>query len=142
MIYFDTSYLARLYFEDSGWEKVRQLTEANHLACCIHGRAEVMSAIHRKFREGIFTVIEFRQVLEQFELDCNRGAYHWLPLSTAVTACLKRTYEVLPKMVSMRAADAMHLACAAENGFREIHSNDRNLLAAATHFRLRGINII
>ena len=142
MIYFDSNYLARLYLDDPGWETVRNLAARAPLACCLHGQAEVNAALHRKLREGIFTPVEYRQVLEQFELDCATNAYNWLPLSPAVVERLTKTYQRLPATVFLRAADALHLACAAANHFREIHSNDHQLLAAATHFGLKGVNVI
>lgn len=142
MIYFDASYVARLYLEDPGWEKVRELAARNPLACCIHGRSEVIAAFHRKLREGAFTPVQYGQVLQQFALDCRENAYRWLPLSLAVTARLGKTFESLPKTTFLRASDAIHLACAAENRLREVHSNDQRLLAAASTFGLKGIDVI
>ncbi len=43
---------------------------------------------------------------------------------------------------NLRAADALHLACALEHGFREIFSNDRHLLASAAAFKITGRNVI
>lgn len=142
MIYFDTSYLVRLYFEDPGWQQVRELSRKDHIACCLFGRAEALAAFHRKFREGALNLRQLLVLLEQFELECETGAFQWLPLSEVVLARLHKAYARLPKSVHLRAGDAVHLACAAENGFREVYSNDRQLLDSAPNFGLRGQNVI
>lgn len=142
MIYLDASYVARLYLDDQGFEAVRELARRDAVACCLHGQAEVIAAIHRKHREGVFTATQYRQVLEQFDLDCGQDAFRWLPLSPAVAARAKAVYEALSPTLFLRAADALHLACAAENRFREIHSNDQRLLAAAGRFGLKGVDVI
>jgi predicted nucleic acid-binding protein len=141
MIYFDVSYIVRLYFEDQGWERVRALAAQSPLACSLHGYAETVAAMHRKLREGVLTSSEFRHVLHQFTVDCDANAYRWLPVSLAVVAKAKASYENLPKTVFLRSSDALHLASASENAFREIYSNDAHLLAAAGHFSLRGVDI-
>ena len=142
MIYLDVSYILRLYIEDPGWEKVRTLAAQAPVACSLHGHAEVIAALHRKFREGVFTVSEFRQVLDQFDVDCDNKAYRWLPVSPTVVGRVQQSYRTLPSSVFLRASDALHLACASENQFREIYSNDKRLLDAAEHFTVKGINII
>ena len=92
MIYFDTSYVARLYFEDPGWEKVRALAETDRLACCIHGRAETVAAFHRKFREGAINRGDWATLFRQFDRECELGAFRWLPLSAVVVSRLAAVY--------------------------------------------------
>jgi len=142
VIYFDTSYVARLYLNDPGWEKVRALAETDHLACCIHGHAETVATFHRKFREGVIGSTALTALLRQFDQECEAGAFRWLALSETVISRLARVYASLPATVALRAADAIHLACASEHDLKRIYSNDARLLASASHFGLAGINVI
>jgi predicted nucleic acid-binding protein len=142
LIYFDTSYVVRLYFEDPGWQEVRELAAGDHIACCLLGYVETVAAFHRKFRERVIDDKDLKTLLGEFHRESEAGAFQWLPLSEAVGSRVRGACAHLPRQVCLRAGDAIHLACAAENGFREVHSNDRNLLAAARHFGLRGVDLI
>jgi predicted nucleic acid-binding protein len=142
MLYFDTSYLVRLHTKDAGWERVRAFAATDNIACCLHGQAEVISAFHRKFREGTVSQKDLQTLLTEFDKDCSAGAYRWLPLSPTVIVRLAKVYAGLPSTVAVRAADALHLACAVDAGFNTVHSNDVRLLNAAGHFGLKGVNVI
>jgi predicted nucleic acid-binding protein len=142
VIYLDTNYLVRLYWADPGFETVRELAASDHVACALHGQAELVAAFHRKLREGIITLKSFRALLAQFETDHKAGAFQWLPSSPEVLQRVRDVYAGLPGSVYLRGADALHLATAALNGFGVVYSNDAHLLAAAGNFGLKGVNII
>ena len=141
MIYFDTSYLLRCYYDDPGYEAVRRLADQDQLACCGHGRVELAAALHRKLRERALTASDMTFLRQQIEQDSGQGHIVWLPVTEHLLDEAARQYEALGAAVFLRAADSLHLTCARLNGLAEIHSNDQHLLAAASHFGLKGIDV-
>ncbi len=142
MRYFDTAYILKLYLcEDGSDDVMRSANESGGLASSGLAISELHAALHRTLREKRLDRSEFDAVLERFHADVELGMWHWLPVSMAIHQRVATTYRGLSAAVFLRAADAIHLATAAEHGFRQIYSNDRHLLAAAPHFRLRGIDL-
>jgi predicted nucleic acid-binding protein len=141
MLYFDSCYIVRLYLADAGWQQVRTLAATKKVACSLHGKVEVVAAFHRKFREGSLSQRQFSETLQQFESDTQALAFSWLPLSDNVLSRTTSQFGNLPATVQVRAADALHLACAKENSFTEIFSNDKLLLKAAPYFGLNPRNV-
>ena len=141
--YYDATYLFKLQCIEAGSSQVKaHASGIAVISCAVHGRAEFVSACHRKVREGHATPQHLRSMLDQFHLDCQKGAISLLPLSERMFERVERAYLTSLGVQPLRAADALHLACAAEHGFREVYSNDRHFLAAAPHFGLKGINVI
>ncbi len=142
MIYFDAAYIAKFYLDEPESPAVRALAETDgEVACSLHGRIEVLTVFHRKLRERAISPKAFAALCEQFESDCAIRLWEWLPLTAGLVDDLARKLRRLSPSVFLRAADALHLASAAEGGFAEIYSNDRHLLAAASHFTLRGTSV-
>jgi predicted nucleic acid-binding protein len=143
MLYFDTTYLFRVYSTEPGHDAVKTLLEGtDKLATAWHGRAEFASILLRKRREGADLPEQLASLGDQFQNDCRMDFVELLPLSEAVMIRLESVLSTAPATTHLRAADALHLACAAEHGFAEVHSNDRHFLAAAPLFGLRGVNVI
>lgn len=142
MTYFDAAYIAKFYLDEPDSDAVRALAEeVGEVACCLHGRIEVLTVFHRKLREEAFSRTAFDALCDQFDADCVASVWEWLPVSSALVSGLADRIRQLSREVFIRAADALHLASASEQGFREIFSNDKHLLAAASHFGLRGVKI-
>ena len=141
MIYFDATFLVRLYFDDPGFGKVRALVgNADTVSSSILGKMETEAALHRKFRERALTHYALTEINQQL-LDNSADYLHqWLSLTPAVMNRVHAAFLGLPANVFLRTGDAIHLATAAEAGFKEIYSNDRHLLAAAPLFKLKAIN--
>ena len=144
MNYLDSSYLVRLYIRQPGSDAVvAHLTGMSHFVCCLHGRLEVVSALKRQQREGGTDSRGLRAALAELARDeTARQLLTWLPIEPALIKFACEKMASLPAATFLRAADALHLACAAEHGCKEIYSHDRHLLGAAPYFGLRGIDVI
>ena len=140
---FDTTYLFRVYSTEPGHEAVKDLLrQAESLATAWHGRAEFAAVLLRKRREGSDPAEFIDRLDRQFQRDCQSGLVRFLPLTEAVMCRLESVLRTAHVATILRAADALHLACAAEHGFKAVYSNDRHFLAAAPLFGLRGVNVI
>ena len=142
MIYFDTSYLVRLYYDDSGADAVRALAATDHVACAAYGQVEMSAAFHRKLREGAIRPAAYAALLGQVRTHQEAGAFQWLVQGPEIFARIADVYARLPATVFLRGADALHLATAAEHGLKVVYSNDAHLLAAAKYFGIAGKNVI
>ncbi|NNC89381.1 MAG: type II toxin-antitoxin system VapC family toxin [Akkermansiaceae bacterium] len=139
--YFDTAFLFRLYWDDAGFEAVREFASSTPgISCALHGKVEFLAAAHRKFREGAERGT-INTLLDQFLIDGRDGGIEWLPLTSEVMARVDGVYRQAPADTFLRAADALHLATASVAGHRTIYSNDRHLLAAAPLFGLEGVDL-
>ena len=142
-IYFDAAYLGKLHWIEPGSAEVQTLAgTADQIVCSHHGRAEFCSIGFRKLREGLANAAILQAVFAQFNADVANGGIHLLPLTEAILDRVEAVFATAPATTYLRAADALHLATAAENGFTEIHSNDKHLLSAAPLFGLAGVNVI
>src|SRR5213593_825412 len=83
MIYFDSSYVAKCYLNETGSSAVRQLAESQPaLACSEYARIEVTSTFLRNLREGLLNNAHFRLVKLQFKGDDTCGIWIWLPVTS------------------------------------------------------------
>lgn len=103
MIYFDTSYLVRLYLRDHGFAEVRKLAASDEMAVSIHGRAETAAALHRAFRERRAGSESSQYLLRQFQTDYSTGGIHWLPLTEAVFERVESVFLTAPADAYLRA---------------------------------------
>lgn len=141
--YYDTNYLFKLQCWERGSLEVRaHAATVNVLCTAAHGRAEFASAAFRKVREGAASAYDYQLALAQLRLDASSGHLRFLPLTDSILERVEAVYLRAEVSTFLRAADALHLATAAEYGFGEIHSNDKHLLAAAPLFFLKGVNVI
>lgn len=143
MIYFDAAYIAKCYLNEPGAERVRAVArQAPGLASCELGRLEFACILHRHRRERHVTAREARAIWREFTSDERTGVWQWLPVTFALVARTCNDVRRFRRRPFLRAGDALHLACARENGFKQVYTNDRHMLAGSRYFGLAGLDVL
>ncbi len=142
MIYFDACYIAKFYLAEPDSANVIAFAKGNpNIGCLLIGKAEVIAVFHRKLRESVVDVSGFQLLCEQFEADCASGLWQWRAVDDALLASSARRVRGLSATTFLRAADGLHLACAAEEGCTAIHTSDHHMIAAAPAFGLQAVTL-
>lgn len=142
MSYFDSAYIAKFYVDEPESETVRRLAETlGRVHCCALGRIEVAGVFHRKWREGAFSEREFHEVSAQFADDCTAGLWAWISVTDRLVMDAAESLRTLSKRITIRSADALHLACAREHGLRRVYTNDKHMIRAAPAFGIEAKGI-
>jgi predicted nucleic acid-binding protein len=92
-------------------------------------------------REDAVSLRDVRDLAARFSDHIEDGLWNLIPVNEAL---LRRTSALMlsaPHDLFIRTADAVHLATAHELGEREVWTNDRHMLAAASYFGLTGRSV-
>lgn len=142
-MYFDTSYIAKFYFNEPESSRIRDLVRRNPDAICssLWAVAEFHAVLHRRIREGSHSRSTAGDLASRFSAHIGDGLWNLIPVTEAL---LRRTGALMlaaPRDLFIRTADAVHLTTAQEAGEREVWTNDRHMLAAAAYFGLSGRSV-
>jgi len=144
VIYFDTTFLAKTYLNESGSGEVREFLRDSGevVASSSLARAELVAVFHRHLREGHLSESNYQLVLKQYELDLRTQLWEWLPVKEDLWTMIEESFASLPETVFLRGADAMHLLTAKSHEFPEVFTNDRHMLKACGALGLKGRNLL
>ena len=85
---------------------------------------------------------EVTAILKNFEEDETKGVWHWFGVTSELLDTARKAVLDIPRTVFVRSGDALHLACAQEQGFQDVYTSDRHMLQAARYFQLTGVDVL
>jgi predicted nucleic acid-binding protein len=130
--FFDSSAFAKRYVEEPGSQNVDSLCqEATEVALSVLCVPEIISALNRRIREGILTRREYAEAKQYLSQDIRDAAIINI-LPQVVSTCTK-----ILEASSVRAADALQVACALEWETELFVSSDKRQISAAKKVGLR-----
>jgi len=141
-MYFDTSYIAKFYFNEPESPRVRELVrKADVIYSSLWALAEFHAVLHRRMREGGSSPRNARELASRFSEHIEDGLWNLIPVTEAVLRRISALILAAPGDLFIRTADAVHLTTAQEMGERAVWTNDRHMLAAAAYFGLTGQSV-
>ncbi|MEQ1946872.1 MAG: type II toxin-antitoxin system VapC family toxin [Bryobacteraceae bacterium] len=141
-MYLDSAYIAKYYVNEPDAAAVRKVIRSAPEVCSSNwALVEVTAVFHRHVREGSLTNAQGKALMDLFRTHAEAGLWNLIPVNEALLRTTATLIRGLPGKVPLRAGDAVHIASALDAGESEIWTNDRHLLAAASHFGLNGRSV-
>ena len=141
-MYFDTSYIAKFYFNEPESRRVRELVrKADGIHSSLWALAEFHAVLHRRLREGATSPSDARELASCFSRHIEDGLWNLISVNAVL---LRRTSALMlsaPRDLFIRTADAVHLTTAQDIGERDVWTNDRHMLTAAAYFGFAGRSV-
>ncbi len=122
----DSSAFAKRYIQEKGSEQIEgYLQKASELALCIILIPEILSGLNRRLREHILTAKDYKRLKGQLLEDV-----HDATVIQITPSVISHTVKLLENN-TLRAMDALHVACALEwNADLFLTSDKRQFIAA------------
>ncbi len=129
--FLDSSALAKRYVEEKGSDDVQAiLRDATSLGLAVLSIPEVISALCRRKRERLLSERQYVEATNSLLADA-ADAFVVNINEQVVSSCIR-----VLETSSLRAADAIHIACAIEWGAELFVSSDAKQLQTARHLGL------
>ena len=141
-MYFDTSYIAKFYFNEPKSLRVRELVrKADAIYSSLWALAEFRAVLHRRLREGVTSPSDARDLASRFSEHIEDGLWNLIPVGEALLRRASALMVSAPRDLFLRTADAVHLTTAHEIREPDVWTNDRHMLATTRCIKSPGAAI-
>ncbi len=141
-MYLDSAYVAKFYVNEPDAAHVRSLIRRAPYVCSSSWASlEVTCAFHRHIREGSLTAAQGQELIDLFRHHVESDLWNLVRVTDGLLKRAVALIRGLPQTIPLRAGNAIHVATAIDVGEAEIWTNDRQLLAAASHFGIAGRSV-